>query len=143
MATLPTSQTAARASDGTVAGKQLVRRLIDDVLTGGDMAVLDELCTPPRARAAARWITPFREAFPDMRMDIVQLIAESDTVVGRFRCSATHLGPWRGHPPTGRRFENVDEVYVFEVRDARLASVWGLEDTLSRIRQLGLPEDER
>jgi predicted ester cyclase len=43
-------------------------------------------------------------------MELVQLVADGDTVVGRFPCSATHRGEWRGHPPTGRRLEKVDEV---------------------------------
>jgi predicted ester cyclase len=128
------------AAADTTLGKQLVRRLVDEVVNAGDTNVLEEIYTEPMARAAARWITPFREAFPDFRMEIVQLVADGDTVVARFRCSGTHLGEWRGHAPTGRRFERIDEVYFFEVRDGRLARAWGLEDTLTRSRQLGLPE---
>jgi steroid delta-isomerase-like uncharacterized protein len=119
-------------------GKALVRRLVDDVVNVGDLSVLEEIYTPAMARAAARWIAPFREAFPDFRMEIVQLVADDDTVVARFRCSGTHLGRWRGQVPTGRRFEGIDEVYFFEIHDGRLARAWGLEDTLSRMRQLGL-----
>ena len=125
------------ATDTTV-GKQLVRRLVDEVVNAGEIRVLEEIYTEPMARAAARWITPFRAAFPDFRMEIVQLVAEGDTVVARFRCSGTHLGEWRGHAPTGRRFERIDEVYFFKIRDGRLARAWGLEDTLTRIQQLGL-----
>jgi predicted ester cyclase len=69
---------------------------------------------------------------------IEQLVGESDTVVGRFRCSATHLGEWRGYPPTGRRFEKVDEVYFFTFDGSRVSAVWGVEDTLDRFQQLGL-----
>jgi hypothetical protein len=47
-------------------------------------------------------------------------------------------GQRRGHPPTGRRFENVDEVYIFRFSGDRIAGVWGIEDTLDRFRQLGL-----
>jgi predicted ester cyclase len=90
------------------------------------------------ARTVVRWLTPFRTAFPDFRMEIVQLVAEGDTVVARFRCSGTHLGGWRGHAPISRRFERIDEVYFFEIRDGRLARAWGLEDTYTRLRQLGL-----
>ena len=71
-------------------------------------------------------------------MEIVDLIADGEKVVGRFRCSGTHLGPWRGHPPTGRRFERVDEVYIFRVHDGRISEAWGIEDTRARERQLGL-----
>ena len=115
-------------------------RLIDEVLNGGRLQVLDELYTPAMARAARMWIEPFMSSFPDLQMEVVELVAEGDTVVGHFRCSATHLGEWRGHAPTGRRLEGVDEVYFFRVRAGRIARAWGLEDTLSRIRQLGLPE---
>ncbi|MQA88301.1 MAG: hypothetical protein GEV03_27705 [Streptosporangiales bacterium] len=85
-----------------------------------------------------RWIAPFRDAFPDVHMEIVDLIAEADRVVGRFTCSATRRGTWRGYPPTGRRFDRVNEVYIFRIRDGKIVHVWGLEDDLERMRQLGL-----
>jgi predicted ester cyclase len=118
--------------------KAVVRRLIEEVLNGGRLDVIDELYTPEMGPAARRWIAPFRESFPDVEMEIVDLIGEGEKVAGRFRCSATNLGPWRGQQPTGRRFERVDEVYFFRVRDGRIAEAWGLEDTRSRERQLGL-----
>jgi predicted ester cyclase len=126
--------------DTREANKTLVRPLIDDVLSGGRLDVLDQLYTPGMTRAARKWIEPFRASFPALHIEVVELVAEGATVVGRFRCSVTHLGEWRGHAPTGRRFENVDEVYVFHLRDGRIARAWGLEDTQSRIRQLELPE---
>ena len=116
----------------------VVTRLVQEVLVGGDLQVLDELYTPAMAPVARRWIAPFRAAFPDTRMQIVQLVSDGDTVDARFRCSGTHLGDWRGHAPTGRRFENIDEVYFFTFRDGLIAKAWGLEDTLERFRQLGL-----
>ena len=56
----------------------------------------------------------------------------------RFRTSRTHLGEWLGVPATGRRFESVDEIYIFGVQDGRLVSALGVEDNLSRLRQLGI-----
>jgi predicted ester cyclase len=133
-----------RASKSGAAGpKAVVRRLIEEVINAGRLDVIDELYTPAMAPGARRWIAPFRESFPDVQMEIVELIAEDETVVGRFRCSATHLGPWRGQPPTGRRFERVDEVYIYRVRDGRIAEAWGIEDTRSRERQLGLSPRRR
>ena len=90
------------------------------------------------ARRWRRWVTPFQASFADMRMEFVQLVEEGDTVVGRFTCSATHTGEWRGSLASGRRFEDVDEVYFFRFEDGRIAAAWGLEDTLDRLRQLGL-----
>ena len=71
-------------------------------------------------------------------MEVIELIAEGDRVAGRFTCSATHLGAWLGHAPTGRRFERVDEVSIFRLRDGKIVHVWSLEDTLGRLQQLGL-----
>jgi predicted ester cyclase len=118
--------------------KRLVRRLVEEVLNERRLDVIDELYHPRLASAARRWIEPFLASFSDVHMRIGDLIAEDDTVVGRFSCSGTHSGDWLGHPPTGRRFTDVAEVYIFRIADGRIVRAWGLEDTLSRLRQLGL-----
>jgi predicted ester cyclase len=118
--------------------KEIVRRLVDEVMNAGRMEVIDQLYAPDLAPAAKRWIAPFRVSFPDVRMDVVDLIAEGDVVVGRFKCSGTHLGEWRGFAPTGRRFTNIDEVYIFRFCDGKIVRAWGIEDTLRRLEQLGL-----
>jgi predicted ester cyclase len=121
-----------------VDAKATVRQLIDEAINGGREELIDDLFIPERAGWARDWFGSFRRSFPDLDMELVELVAEGDTVVGRFACSATHLGEWRGHPPTGRRFEGVDEVYFFRFEGDRIGSVWGVEDTLDRFRQLGL-----
>jgi predicted ester cyclase len=122
----------------TKSNKAVVRRLIGEVLNAGQMNVIDELYAPALAPRAKRWIAPFRASFPDMQMTVIDLIAEGDTVVGHFTCSGTHTGEWRGHAPTGRRFEAVDEVYIFRFQEGRIVHAWGIEDTLGRLEQLGL-----
>jgi predicted ester cyclase len=118
--------------------KLLVRRLVEGVLNERRLDVIDELYHPRLAAAARCWIEPFLASFSDVHMRIENLIAEDDTVVGRFSCSGTHSGNWLGHPPTGRRFTDIAEVYIFRIADGRIVRAWGLEDTLSRLRQLGL-----
>jgi predicted ester cyclase len=118
--------------------KTIVRRLVDEVLNGGRMDAIEELYAPALAPVARRWIEPFRTSFPDMRMNVVDLIAENDKVVGRFTCSGTHLGEWLGHAPTGRHFEAIAEVYIFRLGEGRIVGAWGIEDTLKRLEQLGL-----
>lgn len=117
--------------------KALVRRLVDEVVNGRDEATLDEIATGELAAAARRWIGPFREAFPDFRMEIVDLIAEDDKVAAHFKCSGTHRGEWRGRAPTGKRFEGIDEIYIFRVERGRLRGALAVEDNISRMRQLG------
>jgi predicted ester cyclase len=124
----------------TEANKAIVRRLVDEVFNSGHLEVIDELYAPALAGAAKRWITPFRNSFPDVHMELVELIGEGDKVVGRFTCSATHLGEWLGQAPTGRRFARVDEIWILRFREGRIVHVWSLEDTLDRLRQLGLTD---
>jgi predicted ester cyclase len=121
-----------------MAPKELVRRWVEEVINRGELGALDELCTPDAARRSRAWIEPFREAFPDVEMKVIELVAEEDRVAGRFACSATHLGKWGERAPTGRRFEDVDEVYFFSFENGQIADWWALEDNLSRRRQLGL-----
>ena len=122
----------------TEANKQLVRRLVDEAINPRNPDAIDEIATDELAQAAKAWASPFRSAFPDFEMVLVDLVAEGDTVVAHFKCSGTHQGEWLGGPPTGRRFEGVDEIYIFRVRDGKLASAFGVEDNLSRLRQLGI-----
>jgi predicted ester cyclase len=119
------------------ANKQLVRRLVEAV-NERNPELLEELASGAFARLARRWISPFESAFPDFRMEIVRLVAEGDVVVAHFKCSGTHRGEWLGVAATGRRFEGVDEVYIFEIKDGKLARGLGIEDNVPRMRQLGL-----
>jgi predicted ester cyclase len=125
-------------SEGGPDPKHVVRRLIEEVMNQGDLAILDELYVPRLAVAARGWVEPFLNSFSDIHMRIVELVAEGETVVGRFSCSGTHTDTWLGHAATGRRFTNVAEVYFFDVVDGRITRAWGLEDTADRLRQLGL-----
>ena len=128
-----------RAPVGVVSvegNKRLVARAVAEVVNGGNLDAVDRLYAPDIAEAARAWVVPFREAFPNVRMETVQLIGEGDTVVGHFRCSGTQTGMWMGRPPTGRALRDVREVYWFTVRDDRIVEWWGLEDNDDRRRQL-------
>jgi len=120
------------------ADKDVVRRWVEEMVNQGDLDVADEIFSPSLAASAKRWVEPFRASFPDVHVEVVTLVAEDDQVAGRFRCSGTHTGAWLGHPPTGRRFDAIDEVYFFRLRAGRIVEMWGLEDTAERLRQLGL-----
>ncbi len=122
----------------TEENKQLVRRLVREAVGRRNPDVLDELAAGDFAQAAKRWVQPFQSAFPDFEMEIVDLIAEGDKVAAHFSCSGTHHGEWLGLPATGRRFERVDEIYIFGVQRGKLVSAVGVEDNLTRMRQLGI-----
>ena len=117
--------------------KAMVQRLVEGINAGDTEDTVDELFAPRAARRVKRLFTEFYTAFPDWREEIVELVAEGNTVVGRFRCSGTHLGKFLGEPPTGKYME-VDEVFFLRVEEGKFVDFWGLEDSLGRMRQLGL-----
>ena len=120
--------------------KLLIQRLVEEAVNQGNLDVLAEVADGEFAQAARQWVGPFRAAFPDFSMKIVELVAEEEKVAAHFRCSGTHLGEWMGRPPSGRRFQDVDEIYIFRVRNGKLTDATGVEDNLSRMRQLGLDD---
>lgn len=118
--------------------KRLVHRLVE-IVNERDFDSIGDVATGQIASEARRWVGPFRDSFPDFRMEVMDVIAEEEKVVGYFKCSGTQEGEWRGHLPTGRRFEGIDEIYVFRVDDGKLASALVVvEDNLTRLQQLGL-----
>jgi predicted ester cyclase len=120
--------------------KLLIQRLVQEAVNQANLDVLAEVADGEFAQAAMQWVGPFRAAFPDFSMEIVDLVAEEEKVAAHFRCSGTHLGEWMGRPPFGRRFQDVDEIYIFRVRNGKLTDATGVEDNLSRMRQLGLDQ---
>ena len=117
--------------------KEMVRRMVEAINSGNETAFVEEAFAPRAARRVGRLFAEFRTAFPDWHEEIVELVAEDNTVAGRFRCSGTHLGEFLGEAPTGKRME-VEEVFFLRVEEGRFVDFWGLEDSLSRMRQLGL-----
>jgi predicted ester cyclase len=117
--------------------KAMVRRLVEAINGGDEGAAVEELFAPRAARRVRRLFAEFRAAFPDWHEEVVQLVAEGDAVAGRFRCSGTHLGEFLGEAPTGKRME-VEEVFFLRAEEGRFVEFWGLEDSLGRMRQLGL-----
>ena len=117
--------------------KAMMRHMVEGINAGVEEATVDELFAPRAARRVKRLFAEFRIAFPDWQEEIVQLVAEGDAVAGRFRCSGTHQGEFLGEAPTGKR-RDVEEVFFLRVEEGKFVDFWGLEDSLNRMRQLGL-----
>jgi predicted ester cyclase len=120
----------------------MVRRLVEAINVGEENAAIGELFAPRTARRVKRLFAEFRKAFPDWREEIVELVAEGNTVAGRFKCSGTHRGEFLGEAPTGRRME-VEEAFFIRAEDGQFVAYWALEDSMGRMRQLGLLPSRR
>ncbi|MEV0275671.1 ester cyclase [Streptomyces sp. NPDC050610] len=77
------------------------------------------------------------DAFGVLNAAPQQLIAEGDTVAARMLVSGTHTGHHSRMPePTGRSFE-VEQIWIFTVRDGRIAEIRAVSDRLGMFLQLG------
>lgn len=135
----------------SVANKAIVRRYFEEVCDAGRLEIADELFTddfgaPGKIRgpeAAKRAAQGLRDAFPDIRFEIDDLVAEGDRVVAKVTYTGTHGGPFLGVAATGRRirFTGV-ELAVFH--GGRIAAeAWHVIDHADIFRQLeGSPDTD-
>lgn len=65
------------------------------------------------------------------------MIAEDDKVVIGTTVTGTHLGEYRGVPPTGKSVR-YNEMFIFRFAGDRIAEVWGVVDVYAQLRQLGM-----
>jgi steroid delta-isomerase-like uncharacterized protein len=79
-------------------------------------------------------------AFPDQDIEIVRLHPSDDAVLMEAIARGTHTGPFRGLPPTGRRFEQQFlAIFVFE--DAALVCERVYYDVATVLQQLGIARE--
>ncbi len=77
-------------------------------------------------------------AFPDMQMNVEDLIASEDKAVARVKLTGTHRGEFMGVPPTGTRVEaELIDIMRFD-GSGLVCEHWGVADMLSFMQQLGV-----
>src|ERR1044072_1204550 len=139
------------------ANKKLVRRLYKDVYVDWNMALVDEVVSPqftshdwPKGSrigpAGFRdFYSAIRQALPDARYEVDDLIAEGDKVVVRWRLLGTHQGDFRGIAPSGRSIA-LKGIAIYRVEGGKLMERWVVSDlygVLEEIRGSSPPEASR
>ena len=77
-------------------------------------------------------------ALPDLKIEVQRRHVTDDAIVVEVIIRGTHLGGWRGLPPTGRRIEfPLCGIYTFDAED-RLAGEKIYYDRGTVLRQLGV-----
>lgn len=129
--------------------KAVVRRLFDEVWNGRNYDHIDELYAAdyvfdyrPYSEPKGRETIPEAverayASFPDYHEELVQLVAEDDTVVVHMRITGTQRGPWGPVPPTGKPVD-YEEIAILKFRDGQVVHQHGIVDNLSALRQLGV-----
>ncbi len=84
-------------------------------------------CVFHRAAELFRGSTPDRDyvrAFPDLRLQIEDMVAEGDRVVTHLWGHGTHLGEFRGVPPSGKEV-GMRVIVISRLEDAQIVEEWG------------------
>lgn len=94
---------------------------------------------PARREEVANYLSELRKAFPDLSFQMLDLIAENDTVAFRWRARGTFTGPgtFMGFRPTGAAFD-YEGLDIGQVADGKIQRLDGYADGMTIARQLGL-----
>jgi steroid delta-isomerase-like uncharacterized protein len=134
----------------TEENKVLLQRFYDEVFNQGNLDVADELIAADAVEheafpglegsgpeVAKQFITIIRRAFPDVRVQAHDMIAQGDRVAARITFTGTHQGEFLGIPATGKQIE-VGTMDIVRVANGKMVEHWGITDNLTMMQQLGV-----
>ena len=128
--------------------KAMVRRWFEEVWNKGRVAAIDELLAPNglvhglggdmQGPAAFKpFHAAYRDAFPDVKIELEDLIAEGDKVAFRWSATATHRGNGLNFAATNRPV-SFSGMGVIRVENGKLVEGWNIFDQLGMMQQLGV-----
>jgi predicted ester cyclase len=126
--------------------KQIARRIIDEVFSKHNMALIDVYFDPgfvehqfglqPDLEGMKPHLQSLFQAFPDYRLTIEEMVADGDRVWLRLTGIGTNSGGFMG-PPNGKSFK-ITTMEIMRLKDGRVVEHWGVADRFALMAQLGL-----
>ena len=124
----------------TEQNKSIVVRFNKEVIEKGDMASFNELVSanvinhaaPPGAPNGPESMSHFlfdilRKGFPDIRVEILDQVAEHDKVTSRKVLHATHTGNFMGIAASHKKVV-IHVIDIIRIQDGRYAEHWGMSN---------------
>jgi len=133
----------------TEENKALVHREIEEAWHKGNLMVVDEIYaanfidhspfpgTTPDREGIKQFIKIIRDAFPDIKLTIEDLIAESDKVVERVTATGTNKGEFMDITPTSKQI-TVPIITINRFAGDKIVERWSISDQLAMMQQLGV-----
>jgi steroid delta-isomerase-like uncharacterized protein len=83
-----------------------------------------------------QFLAPFNKAFPDLRRNIVDMVAEGDKVAVSINVTGTYKGEFQGIPATGKHvsFTAMD---ILTIIDGKIIEEWATADMMGLMQQIG------
>ena len=130
--------------------KVVARRLADEVFSQGNMSTFDEIFADayvnhtmpvpgvPGTKAGFKQVVlATREAFPDVQVDVKDIVAEGEYAVFRDVVHATSRGEFMGVAPNGKRIQWT-EMHFLRIVGGQIVEHWANFDQVGILRQLGV-----
>lgn len=128
--------------------KDLITRYNADVIEGGDMEAFKGMTGPNFINRSASEGMPagpegmiyffsqiLRPAFPDLTVQILDMVAEGNKVATRKTITGSHQGELMGIAPTGKTV-TISLIDIFTIEDGLLLEHWGENNLPSVIQAL-------
>ncbi len=136
--------------------KATSRRFFEELFNQGNLDAADEIVTsdfvlhdpnlPEEVRGPEglkEFTTLFRNAFPDIAIEVKEQVAEGDKVGTRFVAIGTHQGDLMGVAPSGNRV-TVGAFTLHRFSGEKIAEDWANYDALGMMQQIGaIPSPEQ
>jgi predicted ester cyclase len=129
--------------------------VVERVMNRGDLEAVEERFAagyvehdvlpptiPPGLEGMKQLVGMLRGAFPDLRYDIEDVVADGDRVVLRITGRGTMRGTLFGLPATGRS-ASWSEIHISRFAAGKVVEHWSVTDQLGMLQQLGLAPDDR
>jgi ketosteroid isomerase-like protein len=150
MMTIPAAfgATEATAQNDMRSTREATLRAFYEPFSGSSPEIYDRILTetwtrhpsPPNIGAGPGpykpFITQLRQASPDLRIEIQDILIEGQKGAVRSVLSAVHTASLFGFAPTGKPFR-IMTIDVHRFEDGKIAETWHVEDWLDAMRQSG------
>jgi predicted ester cyclase len=128
--------------------KQAVRQIFEEGMNNGNLDIFDkyiheryvnhDLPAPAPGAEGLKQVTGmFKSGFPDMHIELSDVIGEGDRVVSRGSWTGTHKGEFMGIPPTGKHV-SVSYMDIWRFENGKGIENWVKMDMLGLMQQLGV-----
>ncbi len=126
--------------------KAVTRRLIEELFNTGNQEIADEVLAAdyvdhspshpdlPGPENLKRAVAEWRDAFPDTRNIIEDMVAEGDKVAVRWITHATHRGQFMGIAATGNRIA-VTSFGIFRLSGGKIMDSWDTFNVLEMVQR--------
>jgi steroid delta-isomerase-like uncharacterized protein len=122
--------------------------IVAEALNKGNLAVMDEYLSPdfvyhgPHGDIAGKesykqFLAMLRTAYPDIHVDVKNIVAEGDIVATRTISTFTYNGQVDAIPPTGKKV-TMSSTIIDRFKDGKMVETWEHYDRLGLNQQLGL-----